>query len=185
MRYRHDVAVQLIVRRADVRVGRYAYRVLRPARPLRGAVLAQGPELLVPRRDGIRMLALASLATERILVDLPLRDASGRPVDLVVADEELRFPAERWSDVRQRLGVGRLERHTPAPDGYHPVSHPKRAAPGAQATRHALVISCSPTDLKRLREGDTDLGFLRVHVLQPRPVTPAVDGADRSPRHPA
>jgi hypothetical protein len=147
-----------------VQVGPYSYRVLRPASPLR-AVLTREQELIVARRDGLRMLALARLVGDRTLVAFPLRDASGIPFDLVLADETLRFPAARWSDVRQRLGAGRLERHAPHLPG--PATTRRRPEVRPEATRHAVLVpvDAQRTDLNRLSNGESDLGYLRVRIL--------------------
>ena len=145
-----------------MQVGSYAYRVLRPARPLRTAVLDPGPPatLRTTRRDALRMLALAELARDRTLVAFPLRDERGIPFDLVLAAEALQFPAARWSDARARLGPGRLERHAARPA---PPAAPSRSRRGADMARHALVLPV--TDLARVRGGELDLGYLRVVLL--------------------
>jgi hypothetical protein len=147
-----------------VQVGPYAYRVLRPARPPRGAVLTRDGELRVTRREGLRMLAFAELVGERTLVAFGVRDERGIPVDLVLADEALRFPAARWSDVRARLGAGHRERHARRAAG--PLS--KRRPPvRPEAARHALLIPVDAprTDLARLRRGELDLGYLRISLV--------------------
>lgn len=145
-----------------MQVGSYAYRVLRPARPLRTAVLHAGspPTLRTTRRDALRMLALAELVSDRTLVAFPLRDERGIPFDLVLAEEALRFPASRWSDVRARLGPGRLERHAARAAVPPPSSRPKRAADTA---RHALLLPVSA--VARMRGGELDLGYFRVVLL--------------------
>jgi hypothetical protein len=115
----------------------------------------------VIRRDALRMLALAELVAGRTLVAFPLRDERGIPYDLVLAPEELRFPAARWSDVRQRLGPGRIERHArPAAAGA-----PSRSKRRAEATRHALLVpmDAQGADLARARRGDS--GVLRVALV--------------------
>ncbi|MGI5242768.1 hypothetical protein [Dactylosporangium sp. CA-139066] len=148
--------------RDDVQVGPYAYRVLRLARPSRGAVLIRDRELCVSRREGLRMLALAELAAERTIVVFPVRDERGIPRDLVLADESLKFPAARWSDVRARLGAGRRERHVKREPAGPP---PKRRSPARpEAARNALLIPVDAhrTDVERLRRGELDLGYLRV-----------------------
>ncbi|WP_432825265.1 hypothetical protein [Dactylosporangium sp. CA-092794] len=148
-----------------MQAGPYSYRVLRPAYPLTGAVLTRAGELRVPRRTALRMLALAELAGDRTLVAFPLRDPAGIPYDLVLADESLRFPAERWSDIRQRLGAGHPERHLPQALAAGPP--PRRAPqPRPAATRHALIVPLDAhrTDLARLRRGELDLGHLRVSL---------------------
>ncbi|MER7007086.1 hypothetical protein ABT297_29165 [Dactylosporangium sp. NPDC000555] len=138
--------------------------MLRPARPLRGAVLTRAQELVVTRRDGLRMLGLAELVGDRTLVAFPLRDEKGIPYDLVLADESLRFPAARWSDVRQRLGSGRPEPHgARTPSGPPPKRRPEVRP---ESTRHALLIPVDAyrTDLDRLRQGELDLGYLRIRL---------------------
>ncbi|WP_432972814.1 hypothetical protein [Dactylosporangium sp. CA-233914] len=138
--------------------------MLRPARPLCAAVLTRAGELHVTRRTALRMLALAELTGERTLVAFPLRDERGIPVDLVLADEGLRFPAGRWSDVRQRLGPGRPERHHARPPA---AEAPKRRGDlRPERTGHALLIplDAGRTTLDRLRRCELDLGYLRVRI---------------------
>ncbi|GAA4262548.1 hypothetical protein GCM10022255_099640 [Dactylosporangium darangshiense] len=158
-------AGQRPTRRDDVQVGPYAYRVLRPARPPRGAVLTRDRRLRVARREGLRMLAIAELVGERTLVAFPLRDERGIPFDLVLADESLKFPAARWSDVRQRLGAGRAELHVRREPAGSPPSR-RRADVKPDETRHALIIPVDAhrTDLARLRRGELDLGYLRIEL---------------------
>ncbi|WP_433045082.1 hypothetical protein [Dactylosporangium sp. CS-033363] len=117
--------------------------MLRPLRPLRDTVVTRTGELRTTRRDALRMHALAPLATERTLVAFPLRDERGIPFDLVLADEALKFPVERWSDVRARLGAGRIELH--AAHGIRTTP----AKPRLEAGRHALLV--------------TDPGLITVH----------------------
>jgi hypothetical protein len=153
--------VQLIVRRDDVQVGPYAYRVLRPATPLRRTLLTpaspaspastssdgtRGLHLHITRRDGARLLRLASLVASRTLAAFPLRDAQGRPHDLVLVDEALQFPPDRWSDVRQRLGAGRLDRLTPHPDAAAPPQDRRRSPtdPQVVVSRTATLLYATP-----------------------------------------
>nr|BFE56791.1 hypothetical protein GCM10020063_013170 [Dactylosporangium thailandense] len=136
-----------------MRVGSYAYRVLRPARPIRGAVVTRAGELRAPRRDALRMLALASLAGDRTLIAFPLRDERGLPFDLVLSS--LPFPVARWSDVRARLGPGRVTLLAPAPAPAAPGSKPR-----LESTRHALLAPLA--DLPRVRAGELDLGYFRI-----------------------
>ncbi|WP_433617353.1 hypothetical protein ACQP2P_17665 [Dactylosporangium sp. CA-139114] len=137
-----------VARVDDVQVGSYTYRVLRPARPIRGAVVTPDGELRASRRDALRMLALASLAADRTLAALPLRDERGLPFDLVL--NSLPFPVSRWSDVRARLGPGRLTLLAPAPQRTASGSKPR-----LESTRHALLAPLA--DVPRVRAGELDL----------------------------
>ncbi|WP_433076208.1 hypothetical protein ACQP1P_31120 [Dactylosporangium sp. CA-052675] len=99
------------------------------------------------------MLALASLAGDRTLVAFPLRDERGLPFDLVLS--RLPFPVSRWSDVRARLGPGRLTLLAPAPQPAASGSRPR-----LESTRHALLAPLA--DLPRVRAGELDLGYFRI-----------------------
>ena len=171
-----------LVRRYDVQAGPYAYRVLRPAGPLRGAVLAHDPDerhvqVTVSRRDGGRILRLAGLVGGRTLVLCPMRGPGGRPADLVLVDEALRFPPERWSDVRQRLGTGRIERAVPAPDLAGAAAPRRRGAaePEVAAFRAATLLYAAPEafrdGIKLLADGAPSLelgrrGTLSIHEIR-------------------
>ncbi|MFI5910474.1 hypothetical protein [Dactylosporangium sp. NPDC051541] len=123
-------------------------------------MLTSSGELRVARRDALRMLALAELLTDRTLIAYPLRDERGIPCELVLALDTLRFPAARWSDVRERLGPGRVTRCAVAAPAATAAGKPRRP----EWARRALFVPVDAqwTDLRRLRQADLDLGYLRV-----------------------
>ncbi|GAA3452761.1 hypothetical protein [Dactylosporangium matsuzakiense] len=133
--------------------------MLRPARPLPGVLTSSG-ELRVTRRAALRMLALAGLLADRTLVAFPLRDERGLPCDLVLALDTLRFPAARWSDVRSRLGAGRIALCAEGAPAAESAGKPRRP----ESAGRALLVSVDAqwSDLTRLRRGELDLGHLRV-----------------------
>ncbi|GAB1822853.1 hypothetical protein [Herbidospora sp. RD11066] len=100
---------------SKVRLGRDEYRVVRPARPVEGALLYRdgfGVQFDVGRRAATAFAMAWALAgrSPHSLVHLPLRTASPsegvRPLDLVLLHHRLGFPISRWKEVRARLGAG-------------------------------------------------------------------------------
>ncbi|GIG56271.1 hypothetical protein Lfu02_06430 [Longispora fulva] len=122
-----------------VRLGPREYRVLRPARPIRHAMLYEGrlgAQLTVDKAATVDLAMAWALAARspHTLVHLPLRAArpdSERepgqlPLDLVLLHHSLAFPVSRWKDVRARLGPG-----TP-----HQVTLPSSVLPALGPAAH-------------------------------------------------
>ncbi|PRY00476.1 hypothetical protein [Allonocardiopsis opalescens] len=114
--------IRVTVHRA--RLGRDAYRVIRPARPIRGVALTQGGDwhrlMCTDGGEALRVAALWHLAarSRRSLVHLPLRADPGAravaaewwegpPLDLLLLHHSLRMPPGHWRQVRARLDQGR------------------------------------------------------------------------------
>ncbi|OPG14252.1 hypothetical protein [Microbispora sp. GKU 823] len=104
---------------SKVRLGRDEYRVVRPARAVKHAMLYEGQlgaELSVDKRAAV-VLAMAwglAAGSPHSLIYLPLRAArpadsanQERLLDLVLLHHRLAFPVSRWKQVRARLGPGR------------------------------------------------------------------------------
>ncbi|MEV6279823.1 hypothetical protein [Nocardia sp. NPDC051832] len=105
-----------------VRLGREAYRVVRPARPIEHAPLHEGCHgvQITVDKTAARTLAMAwalAARSPRTLVYLPLRHngigcneyghGTEPALDLVLLHHSLGFPAARWKDVRAKLTGGR------------------------------------------------------------------------------
>ncbi|WP_310727883.1 hypothetical protein [Streptomyces sp. N2A] len=116
--------MKLPVRIHHARLGAAEFRVVRPAQPLRRAVLIDHDRHLdvhldqdAARKIGV-LWALAA-RSPRSLIHLPLRtnrlpgrdvaDDAGAQLDLVLLHHSLQFAASRWKKVRGRLGAGRLQ----------------------------------------------------------------------------
>ncbi|GAB3908822.1 hypothetical protein GCM10027612_83650 [Microbispora bryophytorum subsp. camponoti] len=102
---------------SKVRLGRDEYRVVRPARALRHAMLYEGrlgAELSVDKRAAVVLATAWGLAARspHSLVYLPLRtarpadSANQERLDLVLLHHRLAFPVSRWKQVRALLGAG-------------------------------------------------------------------------------
>ncbi|MER5867566.1 hypothetical protein [Kitasatospora sp. NPDC002040] len=106
----------------QVRLGSVEFKVIRPARPLVNAVLADHDRYLNAYLDqdaAERIGALWTLAagSPRALVHLPMRgnpapagelsDDGRRRLDLVLLHRKLQFAPSQWKTVRGRLGPGR------------------------------------------------------------------------------
>lgn len=102
-----------------IRLGRDEYRVVRPARAVKHAMLYEGrlgAELSVDKRAAVVLAMAWGLAARspHSLIYLPLRTArpadstnQERLLDLVLLHHRLAFPVSRWKQVRARLGPGR------------------------------------------------------------------------------
>ncbi|MFJ3861719.1 hypothetical protein ACIPRL_36545 [Streptomyces sp. NPDC090085] len=106
----------------QARLGAHEFRVIRPAQPLRHAVLIDHDRHLdvfldqdaARRIAGLWMLAARS---PRSLIHLPMRsnrlpdrdvpDDVGFQLDLVLLHHSLQFAPSSWKQVRSRLGAGR------------------------------------------------------------------------------
>ncbi len=113
--------MNLKIREHRGRLGAEQYRVIRPANPVTGAVLADKNPWFVLELDadaaftitGLWMLAARSRHT---LIHLPLRgntppepslaSVTVGELDLVLSHRDLQFAPNRWKQLRHRLGVG-------------------------------------------------------------------------------
>ncbi|MEU8763843.1 hypothetical protein [Streptomyces sp. NPDC048659] len=104
----------------QARLGTAEFRVIRPARPLRHALLTDQDRYLDLRVDEAAARTVAGLwllaaRSPRSLVHLPLRTArpeaqapdAERGLDLVLLHHSLQFAPARWKRLRAGLGPGR------------------------------------------------------------------------------
>ncbi|MER7128818.1 hypothetical protein [Streptosporangium saharense] len=133
------------MRVSRVRLGSDDHRVLWPDRPPRRAFLFddRGWSLAMHvDREAAAVLTVAwglAARSRHSLVYLPMRanlppeelthDSGLEPLDLVLVQHSVRFPASRWPAVRARLGVGRP----------HTVSLPGDVFPDEDAIDHDRV----------------------------------------------
>ncbi|MBE3015217.1 hypothetical protein IL992_39540 [Microbispora sp. NEAU-D428] len=115
---------------SKVRLGRDEYRVVRPARAVKHAMLYEGrlgAELSVDKQAAVVLAMAWGLAARspHSLIYLPLRTArpadsanQERLLDLVLLHHRLAFPVSRWKQVRARLGAGRPHGVTLPPQAF-------------------------------------------------------------------
>ncbi len=110
----------LKVRAHHPRLGARHYRVIRPASPIRGAVLSDNNPWFTLDLDATAAFTIAGLwmlagRSRHTLIHIPLRrnapDVSGvvrgsDQLDLVLSHTDLQFAPHRWKDLRHRLGHG-------------------------------------------------------------------------------
>ncbi|MEV0092586.1 hypothetical protein [Streptomyces sp. NPDC050738] len=114
--------MKLPVRVHEVALGAARFKVIRPARPLRHAVLTDRDHYLNASLDAeaaqhIGALWTLAATSPRTLIHIPLRTnqpppdelewPGARRLDLVLLHHSLQFAPSRWKEVRARLGQGR------------------------------------------------------------------------------
>ncbi|MEU6039619.1 hypothetical protein ABZ801_29865 [Actinomadura sp. NPDC047616] len=119
---RDDLKLKVTVQRG--RLDGTAFRVIRPARPLKNGALYKAPhwyEMYVDRPDGRRVGTLMLLAARspRSLIYLPMRTTptapgigwyNEKPFDLVLAHRAVQFRPSRWKQLRERINAGNAPR---------------------------------------------------------------------------
>lgn len=113
--------MNLKIRVYQGRLGAEQYRVIRPANPVSGAVLADNNPWFVLELDAAAAFTIAGLwmlaaRSRHTLIHLPIRGntppepslatATVGELDLVLSHHDRQFTPSRWKHLRHRLGAG-------------------------------------------------------------------------------